>query len=93
MGDRVGAAVTGVPVWRGYAYKAGGPDDGSQDEQRDLADWQLEDFLRFCRVRGFDSVYLYRTGDTVEYVVPPRAVGRGARHFWHGWKRNGAGSS
>lgn len=50
-------------MWSLFAYM---DDDeaGATDERRRLAEWQLQDALRWCVTRGYDHVYLRR--DPVE---------------------------
>lgn len=56
--------MTAVSVWRLFAYMDD-DEDGALDESRRLADWQVEDVIRWCVVRGFDHVYLRRVpGET-----------------------------
>lgn len=51
--------MSSVSTWRLFAFMDDDP-DGLQDESRLLADWQVEDALRWCRTRGFDHIYLAR---------------------------------
>lgn len=55
--------MSDVPVWRLFAYMSNDP-DGTRDHKRNLADWQVEDVLRWCRFRGYDTIILDR--DPVE---------------------------
>jgi len=48
-----------VPVWHLFAYM--NRDDGSRDEHRMLAEWQVQDAVRWATTRGYDNILLSRT--------------------------------
>jgi hypothetical protein len=53
--------VSSVPTWKLFAYIDDNPE---LVESRLLADWQLEDALRWCQTRGYDRIYLSRVSET-----------------------------
>ena len=50
--------MSGVSTWRLFAFFDN--DEGDSDETRVLAEWQIQDALRWCVTRGYDSIYLRR---------------------------------
>lgn len=54
--------MSDVSTWRLFAFMDD-DEEGRQDETRNVADWQVEDVLRWCRVRGYDHVYFRRVPD------------------------------
>lgn len=71
----MGADVSEVSTWRLFAFMDD-DEDGERDERRLVADWQVEDALRWCRFRGFDHIYLARIqGDTRRFEVASSADG------------------
>ena len=73
-GEPLGADVSGVSEWRLLAYMDG-DDGGKLDESRTLAEWQLQDVLRWCVTRGFDNIYLCRTDGRVQFDRAPSPEG------------------
>ena len=66
--------VSVVPVWRLFAFMDA-DDDGVRDERRLLAEWQLNDALRWCVTRGYDHIYLSRSSEAVNFernTSPPQ---------------------
>ena len=72
-------------MWRLFAYM---DDDetGERDESRLLADWQVEDVLRWCRFRGYDHIYLTRTTTTARFQPAPV---EDVRHVYFGGRTCG----
>ena len=67
--------MSDVPVWRLFAYMDD-DEDGEQDESRRLADWQVQDVVRWCTTRGFDHIYLCRVpGETRRFQRAPTPTG------------------
>lgn len=60
-----------VPTWTFFAY-FNGDAEGERDERREVADWQLDDVVRWARHRGFDTILLSRGEQEAEFhrVVP-----------------------
>lgn len=54
--------MSDVSTWRLFAYMDD-DEDGSEDESRNLADWQLQELLRWCATRGYDHIYFRRVPD------------------------------
>ena len=67
------ASVSEVSTWRLFAFMDG--DTGRLDESRILAEWQLQDALRWCAARGFDHVYFSRTPDRTRFSRAPAPEG------------------
>jgi hypothetical protein len=59
--------LANVATWHLFAYFNR---DEERDEHRTLADWQVEDALRWCRTRGYDNILLTRVGETEFHRAP-----------------------
>lgn len=61
-------------MWRLFAFMDG--EDDTSDERRILADWQLQDAVRWCQTRGYDHIYLSRSGEVSRFEKkrPPAGV-------------------
>lgn len=66
--------MAAVAVWRLFAFMDG-DEDGVHDESRMVAEWQLDDVLRWCRTRGYDHVYLTRLPETARFEKRPAPAG------------------
>jgi hypothetical protein len=51
--------MSDVPVWCLFAFMDG-DEEGRNDERRVVADWQVQDVVRWCTTRGYDHIYLSR---------------------------------
>ena len=51
--------MSDVSSWRLFAYMDD-DESGERDESRRLAEWQIQDALRWAVTRGFDNIYLSR---------------------------------
>lgn len=72
--------MTAVSVWRLFAFMA---DDeaGRFDERRRISEWQIQDVVRWCTARGYDSIYLSR--DPVDKVGFEKRPPVPVRHHMH----------
>jgi hypothetical protein len=61
--------MSDVSTWSLFAFMDSGGHD--RDVHRRLAEWQLQDALRWCVSRGFDNVYLARLDDKVPFERKP----------------------
>ena len=61
-----------MSVWRLFAFK---DDDPASDETRMVAEWQIQDVVRWCVHRGFDHIYLNRTPLDCDYTPAPAVDG------------------
>jgi len=65
--------LSAVSEWHLFAYRD--DDEGFSDEHRMLAEWQLQDAVRWAQHRGYDCIMLTRTDRVVEFVKhPPSGV-------------------
>ena len=55
--------MSAVSVWTLFAFMSD-DGEGKQDERRRIAQWQIEDSVRWAMARGYDNIYLSR--DPVE---------------------------
>lgn len=58
--------VTRVPEWHMFAYCNG---EEQRDVHRRLAEWQIEERLRWAASRGYDCIMFTRTGRTAEFTA------------------------
>lgn len=63
-----------VAVWSAFAYMNDDPDH-ARDERRELAEWQLQDWLRWATTRGYDNIYLSRDSETTRFERAPAPEG------------------
>lgn len=62
-----------APVWTLFAY-FNDDDTGARDEHRKVAEWRVDDVVRWCRHRGYDTILLTRTEETEPFTVRPRPL-------------------
>ena len=54
-----------VSQWKFFAFMD--KESGRRDEHRELAEWQIEDVIRWAVHRGYDNILLSRSSETVEF--------------------------
>lgn len=69
--------MSDVAVWHLYAYFHA-DEHGERDEHRWVAEWQIDDVVRWARHRGYDAIVLTRTSKTARFEKA--AAPAGIRH-------------
>lgn len=64
-------------VWHLFAFFHG-DENSERDEHRNLAEWQIDDVVRWARHRGYDAILLTRTNETARFEKP--GAPKGIRH-------------
>jgi hypothetical protein len=65
--------MSAVSEWHLFCYM--NDEEFQKDEHRMLAEWQLQDAVRWAQHRGYDCIMLTRTKRGVEFVKhPPSGV-------------------
>jgi len=62
--------MTDVSTWHLFAYKHD-DSEGKDDEHRNVAEWQIDDVVRWARHRGYDAIILNRTSEKQEFHKKP----------------------
>ncbi len=68
--------MSDVPLWNLFAY-FNDDEDGAHDESRVVAEWQIDDVVRWCRHRGYDTILLSRTNASRKFA---KHRSQGVRH-------------